>query len=213
MQENRGKFITFEGVDGAGKSTQAAKLAQRLRDHGHTVRLVHEPGGTPLGEHIRHLLTNPRNAPPLTPATELLLFAASRAQLVTQIIRPALAAGEIVLCDRFTDSTLVYQGHGHGLPPAAINTLNDLATGGLHPTLTLLLDLPTPTALHRAHHRPGIPPDRLEQHDPAFYERVRAGYHALAQDNPRRIHIADATQPPEILAQHIWNELHHRHLL
>ncbi len=205
MQKNGGIFITFEGTEGAGKSTQIALLADRLRAAGKTVRLVREPGGTDFGEAVRDILKHAPYGDRLSDESELLLFAASRAQLVKEIIRPALDAGDIVLCDRFTDSTLVYQGCGRGLPGAFIEQLNDFATGRLLPAFTVLLDLPASDGLDRARNRAGKA-DRMEAMETAFYDRVCAGYRKLAAELPERFFVVNARLSPEEIGGKIWHE-------
>lgn len=182
-----GFFITFEGTDGVGKSTQARLAAEWLRSHGHTVNLTREPGGGPLAEQVRDLLLNPKNS--MQPLTELLLYQAARVEHIHQVIEPALKKGEIVLCDRFTDATLAYQGHARGLLKESI-ALNKLVCGSLKPDLTLLFDLPTRHALEKAKARHSAKTgDRLEQEGLSFQEKVRKGYLAVAKGDPRRIHI------------------------
>ncbi|MDR2862535.1 MAG: dTMP kinase [Puniceicoccales bacterium] len=212
--QNHGSFITFEGGEGVGKSTQIAMLAAHIRAQGRSVRLVREPGGTALGEDVRHILKHAPYGNHLQPSSELLLFAASRAQLVSEIIRPALDAGETVLCDRFTDSTLVYQGCGRGLSADIIAVVNTFATGGLRPALTVLLDLPVSAGLERAQRRASsadvAAPDRMETFDAPFYERVRTGYLALATAEPERFLVLDAAASPDAIAGQIQNEFHRR---
>jgi dTMP kinase len=176
-------LIAFEGGEGAGKSTQARLLAEKLRARGRVVVETREPGGTPGAEAIRALFVN---GPPdrWTPATDALLIAAARADHVARLIRPALAAGSIVLCDRFVHSTLAYQGHGHGLDLEALGALHRFATGDLWPDLVLWIDLPVEEGLRRAAAR-GSGADRFEAHRLPFHERIRAGFEALAAGDPR----------------------------
>ncbi|HOW66537.1 MAG TPA: dTMP kinase [Candidatus Paceibacterota bacterium] len=193
----RGVLITFEGTEGSGKSTQINRLADRLRCTGHTVRMLREPGGTPIGEEIRHTLQHSENNRAMTPETELLLLNASRAQLVREIIRPALHQGEIVLCDRFYDSTLVYQGYGRGLDLVAVKAVIDYAVGDTRPNLTLLLHVPLDVSETRRLARQStasVQRDRMEEAGRAFFERVERGYRALAAEEPDRIKWIDATQ-------------------
>ncbi len=188
-----GIFITFEGTEGCGKSTHIKKLATCLEVEGHTVRTLREPGGTESGEEIRELLKHgPDN---LTPEAELLLMNASRAQLVREIIRPALAAGEVILCDRFYDSTTVYQGAGRGLDSVHVQTVIDFAVGDTRPDLTLLLQIPLETSEKRRANRRGS--DRFESADREFFMRIEAGYAALAKAEPDRIQVIDANRPVE----------------
>jgi len=186
-----GFFITFEGTEGCGKSTHIKKLAKCLEDESHTVRTLREPGGTESGEEIRELLKHgPDN---LTPEAELLLMNASRAQLVREIIRPALAAGEVILCDRFYDSTTVYQGAGRGLDAAHVQAVIDFAVGDTRPDLTLLLQIPLETSEKRRAKRQGS--DRFESADRKFFQRIEAGYAALAEAEADRIQVIDANRP------------------
>ena len=188
-----GIFITFEGTEGCGKSTHIKKLATCLDQEGHTVRTLREPGGTENGEEVRELLKHgPDN---LTPQAELLLMNASRAQLVREIIRPALAAGEVVLCDRFFDSTTVYQGTGRGLDAVHVQSLIDFAVGKTRPDLTLLLQIPLETSEKRRANRRGS--DRFESANREFFMRIEAGYAALAEAEPDRIQVINANRPLE----------------
>lgn len=188
----KGLFISFEGSEGCGKSTQIGRLAARLRDAGREVVLLREPGGTPIGEKIRDLLQYDTSASAMKSETELLLFAASRAQLVREVIRPALDRGAIVLCDRFLDSTTVYQGVARTLDRKDVAAINAFAVGETLPDLTILLDLDAAEGRRRAASRKG-PVDRMEQEKEEFYEAVRQGYLALAKENTGRIAVIDAT--------------------
>ena len=199
----RGLFITFEGTEGSGKTTQIAALAERLRSLGHTVRALREPGGTPIGEEIRHTLQPSEANRGMTPEAELLLLNASRAQLVREVIRPALAAGEIVLCDRFYDSTLAYQGYGRGLDLKSVRRVISLAVGGTKPVLTLLLMVPIAVSEARRRGRPSRR-DRMEEEDRGFFERVEAGYEAAAAAEPARIRRIDARRPAAEVGAEIW---------
>jgi len=185
-------FVTLEGPDGGGKSTQARQLVDYLQGRGLNVLLTREPGGTPIGDQIRRTLMDLGNTG-MNPRTEILLFSASRAQIVHQVIRPHLESGGIVVCDRFYDSTLAYQGYGHGLDLQALQTITAFATGGLRPDLTLLLDLPAEDGLRRR--KRGGQWNRLDAYDLAFHQRVRQGYFALAAAEPKRWVRLDATQP------------------
>ena len=195
----RAPLITFEGVEGAGKTTLAQHLADWLRAQGVSVRLTREPGGSPLGEHLRPLLLHE----PLDAWAELFLFLADRRQHTLQVILPALEQGAWVLCDRYADSTLVYQGYGRGLDTALIRRLNALATGDLTPDLTVLIDLPVEDALARAN-----APNRFEAETLAFHTRIREGYLQLACAEPRRFLVLDGLQPLEALQasleQAVW---------
>lgn len=203
-----GKFITFEGGEGAGKSTQLTRLAGRLRAAGEGVLSLREPGGTPFGEKMRDVLKQPGSA--IQPAAEALLFASCRAQLVADVIAPALAAGQVVLCDRFIDSTVAYQAGGRGLDRALIEAANRLACGAVRPDLTILLDLDPTRGLGRASVRDQGQPDRFEVLGDAFHRKVRALYHALAQEEPGRFFVVDAARPPEAVEEEIWHEVARR---
>ena len=229
-----GLFITFEGTEGGGKSTQIQRLGQHLRQLGHAVRLLREPGGTPIGEEIRHTLQHSHANRAMTPEAELLLMNASRAQLVREVIRPALDRGEVVLCDRFYDSTTAYQGHGRQLDLARVQAIIDFAVGDTRPHLTLLLDVPVDVSEARRRARSGqrvcdpqqpsstgtaklAAPDplrdRMEEADRAFFERVQQGFAAIAIAEPKRVRRIDATQDIEAVSVCVWQAvqplLHH----
>ena len=192
---NRGLFITFEGTDGAGKTTQIERLTADLRQIGYDVCLTREPGGTPISEQIRDMLLNPDHSE-MAATTELMLYAASRAQHVSEVIKPALKAGKIVICSRFTDATIVYQGYGRGLDLERIHRLNRIATDGVTPDVTFVLDLPVETGLQRVQNsRGGL--DRLEREKIDFHHRLREGYQTIAQQEPQRLKIIDAQVSPE----------------
>ncbi len=205
-----GLFITFEGTEGSGKSTQISLLAKKLRASGRTVRQLREPGGTPIGEEIRHTLQHSTANQKMTPEAELLLINASRAQLVREEIRPALAAGEIVLCDRFYDSTTAYQAYGRGLDLARVKAIIDLAVGDTRPNLTFLLHVPLNVSEDRRKLRQasgGAPQrDRMEELDRAFFERVEQGYRAIAAAEPHRVKWIDATQELHKIEEIIWRD-------
>jgi dTMP kinase len=204
-----GVFITFEGSEGCGKTTQIQRLAARLEEAGQPVLLTREPGGTPLGECIRHLLKHAEEGKDMTPETELLLFAASRAQLVRRVIAPALEAGQWVIADRFMDSTTVYQGVARRLDHEAVRFINDFAVGERRPDLTLVLDM-DPGEGHRRllrRPRPVGQPDRMEQMPPAFYEAVRDGYLALARDEPERFRVIQAGRNFEAVEEEVWEHV------
>jgi dTMP kinase len=190
-----GLFITFEGPDGCGKSTQIAPLADYLRSKGRKVYTTREPGGTEISDQVRQIIMAMKNTS-MHPRTELLLFLSARAQLVEEIIRPRLAAGEIVISDRYGDSTLAYQGYGHGVDRDVIRNLLAFATGGLKPDLTLLLDVDAETGLRRRQ-TGGGEWNRLDANKLAYHERVRQGYLQLAREEPARWVIIDACQSPE----------------
>ncbi|MES2461281.1 MAG: dTMP kinase [Armatimonadota bacterium] len=192
-----GLFLTFEGPDGAGKTTQISRLAERLVSQGYTVTRTREPGGDRVGEKVRDLLLHGD----VSPEAELLLFAAARAQNVEAVVRPALTAGNIVLCDRFTDSTIAYQGYGRGLPLELIGQLNTFATRGLIPDRTFLLDLPPAEGLMRQ--RAGDQ-DRLDREALSFHERVRTGFLDTAKAEPKRITVLDARQPVAQISERLW---------
>jgi dTMP kinase len=202
-----GLFITFEGTEGGGKSTQIARLAERFTALGHKVRQLREPGGTPIGEEIRHTLKHSPSNQAMTAEAELLLMNASRAQLVREIIRPALAAGDVVLCDRFYDSTIVYQGHGRGLDLAAVRHVIDFAVGETRPHLTLLLRVPVTVSEERRQSRGGAQRDRFEEADRDFFERVERGYDAIAAAEPARIKSIDATQSIDGVSEAVWRHV------
>lgn len=184
-------FVTLEGPDGGGKSTQAKELAADLRRSGLDVLLTREPGGTPIGDQIRQVLMSLDNAG-MIPRAEFLLFSASRAQLVHQVIRPHLEKGGVVVCDRFYDSSLAYQGYGHQLDPSVLRVVTAFATGGLEPDLTLLLDLPVETGLGRR--REAGHWNRLDNYDLEFHRRLRRGYQLMASQEPERWVVIDATR-------------------
>ena len=188
---SKGLFISFEGSEGCGKSTQIARLATRIRDSGREVITLREPGGTPIGEQIRNLLQYDEAGKAMTPEAEILLFAASRAQLVREVIRPALQRDAVVLCDRFLDSTTVYQGAARALAQEEVQAINGFAVGETLPNLTILLDLDAAEGRRRAAGRKG-PKDRMEQEDEGFYESVRQGYLELARAYPGRIAVIAA---------------------
>jgi dTMP kinase len=200
-------FITFEGPEGSGKTTQVSRLYARLQAQGFQVLLTREPGGTSIGDQIRQVLLSPANVE-LVATAEILLYSASRAQLVEQVIRPALARGSVVISDRYADSTLAYQGYGRSLDLDAVRAITAFATGGLVPDLTIYLDLDVRVGLRRklaAASQTGDEWNRLEVQDLAFHERVRAGYLALAAAEPQRWMLVDATRPVEEIEAAIWS--------
>ena len=191
----RGKFITFEGPEGGGKSTHVKDLAERLRAEGRTVLMTREPGGTRLAELIRGLVRDEVDDPPVT-RSEVLLFLAARAQVVSQVIKPALARGEWVLCDRFADSTFAYQGYGRGIDVQLLKELNEFATEGLVPDLTILLDVPLEVSRARLAERQratAAAADRIEAAGEAFHKRLREGFLALAKAEPDRFVVIDSS--------------------
>jgi dTMP kinase len=199
----KGYFISFEGSEGCGKSTQIQALAKTLEAQGHSVCLTREPGGTALGESLRNLIQHDSAGEAMCPEAELLLFAASRAQLAREFIQPALEAGKIVLCDRYLDSTTVYQGVARALKSDAVATINNFATGTIRPDCTILLDLDPAIGLKRILERGNGQLDRMEQEPLEFFQAVRDGYLKLAQSERERISVFDAAQPPEVLIKAI----------
>ena len=225
-----GLFITFEGTEGSGKSTHIQLLAERLRATGRIVRVLREPGGTPIGEEVRHTLKHSQQNQAMTAEAELLLVNASRAQLVREVIRPALAADELVLCDRFYDSTIAYQGYGRQLDLNDVRTIIEFAVGATRPSLTLLLSVPieasearrrarkhgmlTDVPLHGTKPEGHTPPafsepwrDRMEEAGREFFQRVENGYKAIAAAEPRRVLAIDSTQPVETVTAAIWRRV------
>jgi dTMP kinase len=202
-------FITFEGTEGSGKTTQVTLLAQCLRAMGRNVRTFREPGGTPIGEEIRHTLKHSSVNHAMTAETELLLMNASRAQVVREVIRPALAAGDIVLCDRFYDSTTAYQGYGRQLDLKTVAAIIDFAVGETRPDLTLLMLVPQEVSeARRLARQPTLPlpfkRDRIEEADRSFFERVARGYQAIAAAEPQRVKAIEASGKVEAIAATIW---------
>jgi dTMP kinase len=183
----QGTFITFEGIEGSGKSTQAALLKAFLEEQGLDVLVTREPGGSPIGEQIRRILLDPGNHG-MVPLAELLLYEASRCQHVEAVIRPALERGRTVICDRFFDASTAYQGYARGLGIKMVSDLNLVATGGRKPDLTIVLDLPVDTGLQRL----GRSLDRIEREAVEFHERVRQGYLQIAEDEPGRVKVVNA---------------------
>jgi len=203
----KGLFITFEGSEGCGKSTQVELLARRLRSFGHRVRTLREPGGTPIGEEIRHTLKHSQQNHAMTAEAELLLMNASRAQLVREVIRPALEAGEIVLCDRFYDSTTAYQGYGRELDLQMVKAVIDVTVGETRPDLTLLLTVSAEIAeMRRAMRQSTLPfmRDRIEEADKKFFERVVMGYENVAAAEKNRVRVLDASGSTENVCAKIW---------
>jgi len=203
----QGKFITFEGPEGSGKSTQIHRLVERLEAEGLKVSCTREPGGTATGEAVRNLLQHNAAGEPLADRAELLLFTASRAQLVDQIILPALERGEWVVCDRFIDSTLAYQGYARGMELATLDAINTFAIYGRKPDLTILLDLDVETGFERLRERYAgreESHDRFERESMEFHQRVREGYHTLAQKEPGRFRTVDSSRPVVDVSADIW---------
>ena len=196
-------FITFEGGEGCGKSVQAKALYRRLTQLAIPVLLTHEPGGTPLGKKLGRWLKWAEGTD-ISPLTELLLFNASRAQLVTKIIQPDLEKGKVAICDRYADSTTAYQGYGRGLDLEMVKAVNKAATQGLEPNLTVLLDMPVEAGLARKRHKRQ---DRFEQEEIAFHQKVREGYLKLAADEPECWLVIDGIQSKKKIAQIIWQKV------
>jgi dTMP kinase len=226
----KGLFITFEGTEGSGKSTHIQLLAERLRAAGRIVRVLREPGGTPIGEEIRHTLKHSQQNHAMTAEAELLLMNASRAQLVREVIRPALATGDLVLCDRFYESTIAYQGYGRQLDLNVVRTIIEFAVGATRPSLTFLLSVPIEVSEARRRARKhgmlnDVPPhgakseghtpptssepwrDRMEEAGRDFFQRVENGYKAIAAAEPGRVLAIDSTQPVEAVRSAIWRRL------
>jgi len=211
MSHEKGILISFEGSEGCGKSTQIRKIADRLEEIDHRdVVVTREPGGTIIGEDIRHLLMHADSSKSILPETELLLFAASRAQLVREIILPAVQDGKIVLCDRFLDSTTVYQGVARQIADYPVTMINEFAVGEIVPDLTVVLDIPPEIGFERIKHRVSDMPDRMEQENIEFYGKVREGYLALARSLPERFFVVDGAGEPDDIELDIWNEIHAR---
>jgi len=210
MSTTKGLFLTFEGPDGSGKSTQCRMLGARLREQGIPILESAEPGGTPIGRKIRQILLDPENTE-LSATTELLLMFAARAQNVDQWILPALAEGKVVLSDRFTDSTLVFQGSARGLGWDTVRAVDRIACKGLVPDLTLCIDVDTETGLARAHARnknnTGVRESRLDEQAFEFHRKARAAYHQLAQEEPVRFRLIDGNAPPNVVAERVWQQV------
>lgn len=209
--KRRGRFITFEGSDGCGKTTQMRLLAEKLRAKGNEVVLSVEPGGTEIGRQIRAILLNSKNTG-MSARAELLLYFASRAQAAAEVILPALARGAIVLSDRFTDSTLAYQGAGRGLGIDTVLRVHEIACPGLWPDVTICIDIDLETSLRRALARnaetPGPDERRLDEEAVDFHERVRSFYHKLAEEQPERVKMVDGGDTVEAVADRIWRVVH-----
>lgn len=209
MQKSKGLFVSFEGIEGCGKTTQAMLLAKWLKSRGHQVIVTREPGGTPLAEKIRKVLLDSRNHQ-MSPLTELLLLQASRAQHLDQVIIPALKAGKIVVCDRFADSSTAYQGYGRGMDLEMVKQLNQIAVDGCWPGLTLVFDLPVEQGFARAAKRKRAL-DRMEKQERAFHQKVRRGFKEIAKAEPARVKVLDGSFPPDVIQaavrQLVYNRL------
>jgi dTMP kinase len=205
-----GKLISFEGSEGSGKSTQIARLARRFQKLGREVISVREPGGTEIGEQIRNIIVHNSKGDEMCAETELLLFAAARAQLVREVIAPALIKGTIVLSDRFLDSSTVYQGVARNLSMDPVNQINRFAVGDVLPDLTIVIDVPTEVGMARIRQRASDLPDRMERENIEFYEKVREGYLVLAKGIPDRFFVVDGTLNEDAVEKKIWAEIEKR---
>jgi dTMP kinase len=199
-----GKLISFEGSEGSGKSTQITRLADRLQRAGREVVATREPGGTEIGEQIRNIIVHNSRGDEMCPETELLLFTAARAQVVREVIAPALKRGAIVLSDRFLDSSTVYQGIARNLAPGPVAEINRFAVGRVMPDLTIVIDVPTEVGLQRVRQRASDLPDRMERENIHFYKKVREGYLLLAKEWPDRVVVLDGTLSPDALEKKVW---------
>jgi dTMP kinase len=210
-ERRRGLFLTFEGVDGSGKTTQMRRLAERLRNEGEAVVETVEPGGTEIGKQIRQILLNPEHHE-MGPVTELLLYFAARAQNVDEMINPAIQAGKIVLADRYTDSTLAYQGAGRGLGEGVVRALHEVACRGRNPDLTFLIEVDVSTSLARARARNrmaaggGSKDSRMDEQERSFYERAHVAYQRMASSEPARFRRIDGSGTPEEVSDRVWGE-------
>ena len=209
-QQPTGKLISFEGSEGSGKTTQISRLAQHLQKLGREVISTREPGGTETGEQIRNIIVHNSRGDEMCAETELLLFAAARAQLVREVIAPALLRGTIVLSDRFLDSSTVYQGIGRNLAMGPVNQINRFAVGNVMPDITVVIDVPTEISLERIRQRASDLPDRMERENIDFYEKVRSGYLVLAKGMPERFIVVDGTKSEDVIEKKIWAELEKR---
>lgn len=199
-----GKLISFEGSEGSGKSTQLTRLAEHLQKIGREVVATREPGGTEIGEQIRNIIVHNSRGDEMCPETELLLFTAARAQVVREIITPALSRGAVVLSDRYLDSSTVYQGVARNLAPGPVSAINQFAVGSVMPHLTIVIDVPTEVSLARISQRASDLPDRMERENISFYTKVREGYRLLAKQWPDRVVVLDGTLSPDALEKKVW---------
>ncbi len=209
-RKKRGLLISFEGSEGSGKTSQISRLSTRFEDAGYPVICTREPGGTEIGEEIRHLLKHASPSTKISPQAELLLFAASRAQLVRELIVPSLDKGKIILCDRFLDSTTVYQGVGRQISAEPVHIINTFAVGDIIPDITVVLDVPAETGFARIKHRTTDLPDRMESETIDFYRKVREGYLLLAKALPERFIVVDGSRSRKWIEDKLWNELSQR---
>ncbi|MBW8782567.1 MAG: dTMP kinase [Verrucomicrobia bacterium] len=206
-QKHTGKLISFEGSEGSGKSTQIARLAKHCQLLGREVLTTREPGGTEIGEQIRNIIVHNSKGDEMCAETELLLFTAARAQLVREVIAPALLQGTIVLSDRFLDSTTVYQGVARNLAMDPVNLINQFAVGNVMPDLTVIIDVPTKQGLERVRQRASDLPDRMERENIEFYDKVREGYLLLAKSIPKRFLVIDGSKSEDAVEHDIWQGL------
>src|ERR1017187_1421406 len=206
----KGKLISFEGSEGSGKSSQIARLAEQLQAAGRRVVSTREPGGTEIGEQIRNIIVHNSKGDEMCAETELLLFAASRAQLVREVIAPALMRGAIVLSDRYLDSSTVYQGVGRNLAADPVAQINRFAVGNVMPDMTIVIDVPTEIGLARLKQRASDLPDRMERENVDFYKKIREGYLVLAKGMPERFLVIDGTKSEDAIAKRIWAEVQTR---
>ncbi len=209
-QKPTGKLISFEGSEGSGKSTQIARLAAHFQKLQRDVISTREPGGTEIGEQVRGIIVHNSRGDEMCAETELLLFAAARAQLVREVIAPALSRGTIVLSDRFLDSSTVYQGIGRNLAADPVNQINRFAVGNVMPDLTIVIDVPEEVSLARLKQRASDVPDRMERENIGFYRKVREGYLVLAKGMPERFVVIDGTKSEDVIEKKIWAEVQAR---
>ena len=205
-----GKLISFEGPEGSGKSTQISRLAAHLQKTGREVVTTREPGGTEIGEQIRNIIVHNSKGDEMCAETELLLFTAARAQVVREVIAPALVRGAVVLSDRYLDSSTVYQGIGRNLAADPVSRINRFAVGNVMPDLTLVIDVPTDVGLARIRQRASDLPDRMERENIVFYKKIRDGYLLLAQGMPERVVVIDGTLSPDAIEKKIWSVVKER---
>ena len=205
-----GRLISFEGSEGSGKSTQITRLAAQLQQGGREVVATREPGGTEIGEQIRNIIVHNSKGDEMCPETELLLFTAARAQVVREVIAPALRRGAVVISDRYLDSSTVYQGIARNLAPGPVSEINRFAVGNVMPDLTIVIDVPTEVSLARIRQRASGLPDRMERENISFYTKVREGYLLLAKQWPERVVVVDGTLSPDALDKKIWSEVKKR---
>jgi dTMP kinase len=199
-----GQLVSFEGPEGSGKSTQISRLAAHLQKNGREVVTTREPGGTEIGEQIRNIIVHNSKGDEMCAETELLLFTAARAQVVREVIAPALVRGAVVLSDRYLDSSTVYQGIGRNLAADPVSQINRFAVGNVMPDLTIVIDVPTEVGLARIRQRASDLPDRMERENIEFFKKIREGYLLLAQGMPDRVVVIDGTQTPDVIEKKIW---------